>query len=112
MGNVVAGMFVILAVSFFGYHSRNGLTITCLDIGQGDCCVLKMPGGENFLIDGGSSNKKNTAVCQILPYLKNQGIATLDGDFCFRIQIRIMSVGSRNFWNYAHRILRQCVSKI
>ena len=81
MGNVVAGMFVILAVSFFGYHSRNGLMITCLDIGQGDCCVLKMPGGENFLIDGGSSNKKNTAVCQILPYLKNQGIATLDGIF-------------------------------
>ena len=81
MGNVVAGMFVILAVSFFGYHSRNGLTITCLDIGQGDCCVLKMPGGENFLIDGGSSNKKNTAVYQILPYLKNQGIATLDGIF-------------------------------
>lgn len=72
---------VIFAVVFLGYHSRNGLAITCLDIGQGDCCVLKMPGGENFLIDGGSSNKKNTAVCQILPYLKNQGIAILDGIF-------------------------------
>ena len=69
---------VIFAVVFLGYHSRNGLAITCLDIGQGDCCVLKMPGGENFLIDGGSSNKKNTAVYQILPYLKNQGIAILD----------------------------------
>lgn len=72
---------VIFAVVFLGYHSRNGLTITCLDIGQGDCCVLKMPGAENFLIDGGSSNKKNTAVYQILPYLKNQGIAILDGIF-------------------------------
>ena len=72
---------VIFAVVFLGYHYRNGLTITCLDIGQGDCCVLKMPGGENFLIDGGSSNKKNTAVYQILPYLKNQGIAILDGIF-------------------------------
>ena len=72
---------VIFAVVFLGYHSPNGLTITCLDIGQGDCCVLKMPGGENFLIDGGSSNKKNTAVYQILPYLKNQGIAILDGIF-------------------------------
>ena len=41
---------------------------------------LKCP-EENFLIDGGSSNKKNTAVYQILPYLKNQGIATLDGIF-------------------------------
>ena len=112
---------VIFAVVFLGYHSRNGLAITCLDIGQGDCCVLKMPGGENFLIDGGSSNKKNTAVYQILPYLKNQGIAILDGIFVshtlfpyttlFR-SIRIISVGSRNFWNYAHRSLRQCVSKI
>ena len=72
---------VIFAVVFLGYHSRNGLAITCLDIGQGDCCVLKMPGGENFLIDGGSSSKKNTAVYQILPYLKNQGIAILDGIF-------------------------------
>lgn len=72
---------VIFAVVFLGYHSRNGLAITCLDIGQGDCCVLKMPGGENFLIDGGSSNKKNTAVYQILLYLKNQGIAILDGIF-------------------------------
>ena len=72
---------VIFAVVFLGYHSRNGLAITCLDIGQGDCCVLKMPGVENFLIDGGSSNKKNTAVYQILPYLKNQGIAILDGIF-------------------------------
>ena len=72
---------VIFAVVFLGYHSRNGLAITCLDIGQGDCCVLKMPGGENFLLDGGSSNKKNTAVYQILPYLKNQGIAILDGIF-------------------------------
>ena len=72
---------VIFAVVFLGYHSRNGLAITCLDIRQGDCCVLKMPGGENFLIDGGSSNKKNTAVYQILPYLKNQGIAILDGIF-------------------------------
>ena len=72
---------VIFAVVFLGYHYRNGLAITCLDIGQGDCCVLKMPGGENFLIDGGSSNKKNTAVYQILPYLKNQGIAILDGIF-------------------------------
>ena len=42
---------------------------------------LKCPEGRTFLIDGGSSNKKNTAVCQILPYLKNQGIATLDGIF-------------------------------
>ena len=81
MRSAASVVLVILAVVFLGYHPREGLMIACLDIGQGDCCVLKMPGGENFLIDGGSSNKKNTAVYQILPYLKNQGIATLDGIF-------------------------------
>ena len=81
MRSAASVILVILAVVFLGYHPREGLMIACLDIGQGDCCVLKMPGGENFLIDGGSSNKKNTAVYQILPYLKNQGIATLDGIF-------------------------------
>lgn len=81
MRSAASVILVILAVVFLGYHPREGLAIACLDIGQGDCCVLKMPGGENFLIDGGSSNKKNTAVYQILPYLKNQGIATLDGIF-------------------------------
>ena len=81
MRSAAAVILVILAVAFLGYHPREGLVITCLDIGQGDCCVLEMPGGENFLIDGGSSNKKNTAAYQILPYLKNQGIAVLDGIF-------------------------------
>ena len=81
MRSAAAVILVILAVVFLGYHPREGLVITCLDIGQGDCCVLEMPGGENFLIDGGSSNKKNTAAYQILPYLKNQGIAVLDGIF-------------------------------
>ena len=81
MRSATSVILVILAVVFLGYHPREGLAIACLDIGQGDCCVLKMPGGENFMIDGGSSNKKNTAVYQILPYLKNQGIATLDGIF-------------------------------
>ena len=34
--------------------------------------------GQNFLIDGGSSNKKNIARYQILPFLKNRGIGVID----------------------------------
>ena len=49
MGNVVVGMLVILGGQLFlDIIPVMDLTITCLDIGQGDCCVLKMPGGENF----------------------------------------------------------------
>ena len=72
---------VIFAVVFFLFNFPKCVWQHRGVKGAGDCCVLKMPGGENFLIDGGSSNKKNTAVYQILPYLKNQGIAILDGIF-------------------------------
>ncbi|MBU5481022.1 DNA internalization-related competence protein ComEC/Rec2 [Blautia sp. MSJ-19] len=54
------------------------LQITCLDIGQGDCILIRTPERKNFLLDSGSSNKKNIARYQILPYLKNQGIGVID----------------------------------
>ncbi len=60
------------------YHPSGNLQITCLDIGQGDCISIQLPQGQNFLIDGGSSNKKNIAHYQILPFLKNRGIGVID----------------------------------
>lgn len=69
---------IIFAVIIIGYHSRNKLEIICMDIGQGDCTLLKLPTGENILVDGGSSNKKNIAMYQIQPCLKNQGISYID----------------------------------
>lgn len=71
-------VLLTLNVLLLGYHKNDTLKITCLDIGQGDCAVLSVPGGVTFLVDGGSSNKKNIAQYQILPYLKNQGISRVD----------------------------------
>lgn len=76
-----AGMCLILICSgilLLGFRQKTLLSVTCLDIGQGDGIVLQLPGGKNIMVDGGSSSKKNTASYQILPYLKNQGISTLD----------------------------------
>lgn len=78
---ILQGIFVICTVLGIGillYRPSGNLQITCLDIGQGDCISVCSPRGQHVLIDGGSTNKKNIAKYQILPYLKNQGIAVVD----------------------------------
>ena len=74
----ISGIMLILGLGILIYHPSGNLQITCLDIGQGDCISIQLPQGQNFLIDGGSSNKKNIAHYQILPFLKNRGIGVID----------------------------------
>lgn len=54
-----------------------GLVITNLDVGQGDCAVVRMD-GKVVMIDGGSSDVKQVAKYRIVPYLKYCGIQTVD----------------------------------
>ena len=81
----VAGSRVICTLTLFAgimilsISLDKRLSVACLDIGQGDGIVLQLPDNRNFLIDGGSSNKKNIASYQILPFLRNQGISELEG---------------------------------
>ena len=78
-----SGLVVSLAAALFVLSQRDRLhmEITCLDIGQGDAIAVQLPTGEVFLVDGGSSNKKNIGQYQLLPFLKNQGISYVDAVF-------------------------------
>lgn len=78
-----SGLVVSLAAALFVLSQRDRLhmEITCLDIGQGDAIAAQLPTGEVFLVDGGSSNKKNIGQYQLLPFLKNQGISYVDAVF-------------------------------
>ena len=58
--------------------ARKGDRITCLDIGQGMASFWKCR-KKVFSMDCGSSNKKNIAAYQLLPYLKSRGISYIDG---------------------------------
>ncbi|MBR6228407.1 MAG: DNA internalization-related competence protein ComEC/Rec2 [Eubacterium sp.] len=58
--------------------ARPGLTITNLDVGQGDCTCIRFPDGRTVLIDGGSTDVKEVAKYRIVPYLKYMGIDTID----------------------------------
>ena len=71
---------VILAVGILTVRFPNELTITFLDVGQGDCICLE-EGKRSFLIDGGSSDTKDVDVYRIVPFLKYRGISRLDAVF-------------------------------
>lgn len=53
------------------------LRITALAVGQGDCLLIELPGGENYLVDpGGGSASSGERI--ILPYLRYAGIRRLE----------------------------------
>lgn len=66
---------------FLKVRVPEGFTGVCLDIGQGDAVVWTTPAGENYLVDGGSSSKKQVGTYVITPYLKSRGIRVLEGIF-------------------------------
>lgn len=71
---------LFLAVMTLTLRIPQGLSITFLDVGQGDCICLE-EGKRHFLIDGGSSSTADVDVYRIVPFLKYRGIAYLDAVF-------------------------------
>ncbi len=61
-----------------------GFFITALDVGQGDGIVINTD-TSCFLIDGGSSSENNISENCLIPYLKYEGISSIDGIFLSHI---------------------------
>ncbi len=67
------GLVMILA-----FRIPNRLTMTFIDVGQGDGCLVECPNGAHFLVDGGSSGVKQVGQYRVLPCIKAEGVRTLD----------------------------------
>lgn len=61
-----------------GHGTGGKLFVTVIDVGQGDGILLRGPKNGTYLIDGGSSDVKEVGKYRIEPFLKSQGIGTLD----------------------------------
>lgn len=70
---IAAAVILVL----FRVPESSGPTITNLDVGQGDCAVIRAE-GKVILIDGGSSDVKQVAKYRISRYLKYYGINRID----------------------------------
>lgn len=71
---LMAGLFLL---SFRFSDIGNG-EITMIDVGQGDSFFVRGPSGGTYLIDGGSSDRKQTGRYNIEPFLKSRGVRILD----------------------------------
>lgn len=69
---------ILGAVLMFGIKTGGGLTVTFLDVGQGDCICLELPDGSAWLFDGGSSSVSKVGKYRMEPFLKSRGIKALD----------------------------------
>ncbi|MDO4477865.1 MAG: ComEC/Rec2 family competence protein [Lachnospiraceae bacterium] len=73
---LVAILAVPTRVSTLGIGKT--LSVTCLDVGQGDGLFITMPAGETILMDGGSSSVKKVGEKRLVPFLKSRGVRHLD----------------------------------
>ena len=68
--NIVTGMIVVLALFLFCIRPCRGLDVYMLDVGQGDCMVIRNDNKNVYIIDGGSSSVKKVGEYRIIPCLK------------------------------------------
>ncbi len=74
-------MTVLAAILLISSSPVDGVAMTFLDVGQGDCIWIGSAGGEYFLVDGGSTSESKTGAYTIVPYLKYMGVSRLDAVF-------------------------------
>ncbi|MBI5700109.1 DNA internalization-related competence protein ComEC/Rec2 [Candidatus Saganbacteria bacterium] len=69
----------IWAAAFSPSVAIKGLTISVIDVGQGDSILVESPSGKTMLIDGGPKYKRGDAGRRfVLPFLHKKGINKLD----------------------------------
>jgi competence protein ComEC len=78
-GLAFAAVFLILILYPFSSRSNN-LTLTVLDVGQGDCILVEFPGRAKMLVDGGGFPASSFDVGEsvVSPFLWSKGIKRVD----------------------------------
>lgn len=71
-------VIVLILPGYFACRGSGKLTVTMLDVGQGDGLYIKGPGSMNYFVDGGSSDVSSVGKYRIEPFLKSRGVASLD----------------------------------
>lgn len=72
---------VLAAILLISDSPADGVSVTFLDVGQGDCIWIESAKGEHFLVDGGSTSESRVGTYTIIPYLKYMGVSRLDAVF-------------------------------
>ncbi len=77
---IIQTVVMILGVAIIVISPKAELTITFLDVGQGDGICIETP-DKTFFIDGGSVSNSNIGTYTLIPFWKYSGIKKIDGWF-------------------------------
>ncbi len=78
--SIIIMSVLLFIITFVNTYTKkySGFKLVFLDIGQGDAIFMQDNSGTTYLIDGGSSNIKQVGKYRIIPYLKCNGISSID----------------------------------
>lgn len=71
-------VMIVFPMNEMAARIKGEMSITLLDVGQGDGIFVRGPEGNTYLIDGGSSDVKKVGKYRIEPFLKSQGVGKID----------------------------------
>lgn len=76
---VISAMLAICMWTWFHVLERPGMTVTFMDVGQGDGCVIQFEDGRTMVVDAGDSKDDwNVGERVMAPFLRRQGISQID----------------------------------
>lgn len=77
--SLILGLLVVNLIIWYEALVPDNLRVTFLDVRQGDCAIIRTPGRQTIMIDGGPHHAVwNTGEHILAPYLRKQGIAEID----------------------------------
>ncbi len=74
-------LWILAAVMLLSKKPVTGLQIVMLDVGQGDGIWIETDTGHHYLIDGGSTSKRQLGKYTLIPFLKYMGTNRLEAVF-------------------------------
>ena len=80
-GAMAEACVLAAAVLLFALRPPAANSVTFLDVGQGDCILVRTASGQNYLFDCGSSSRNGVGKYLLIPYLKYNGIRYIDAVF-------------------------------
>lgn len=74
-------LLILVSCILLTMPKNRDFCVCFLNVGQGDCAVIKNVDNHVYLVDGGSSSRKKIGKRVIIPFLKSRGINQIDGIF-------------------------------